>query len=159
MRYQGVVTVILLVAALILLGAGLINLIPSSPVKLVVVRSNSMQPALQAGDIAIVSRHNLHPQPGQIVLYQHQQQLRLHRLIKQLDSGKWLTKGDANPVPDKPPVSTAQIRGVVIGRLPVIGRLVGLRPYLGFITFALAGWLLISTSLIIFHDQSDKKPN
>lgn len=94
---------------------------------LVVVTSNSMQPAFSAGDLLAVKPvppHSL--REGQIVTIKRPTgTLVTHRIIEINNVGDQVlltTKGDANRIPDPDVASSAQVFGVVDGILPRVGQ-------------------------------------
>ena len=83
------------------------------------VAGMSMAPALGIGDIVFVSRTGA-ARVGDIVLIARPGHGRaLHRLVGEDADGRWVVRGDANPIPDLEPVPRAQIAGRVVGVLPV----------------------------------------
>lgn len=85
-----------------------------------VVLSNSMAPALMAGDLIIIMAGNSY-EAGDILTYRDRQGLVTHRLITVVSEGLIL-QGDANRTPDSP-VAPAQVLGKTLLRLPAAGRL------------------------------------
>ena len=89
-----------------------------------VVRSGSMKPAINAGDVIITGPVNDTPlgkiQPGTIVTFQSREALTTHSVIS-INGDTLATKGDANEDPDPTPISTSQVQGVYLFKLPYIG--------------------------------------
>jgi len=90
-----------------------------------IVASGSMRPTMEVGDISIViSTNPSNIQVGDIIQYWQGEEMNLHRVveIRQTESGlQFITKGDANNVPDSDPVSADQIRGKLIFSIPKVG--------------------------------------
>jgi signal peptidase len=90
-----------------------------------IVASGSMRPALDVGDISIVTSTNpSNIQVGDIIQYWQGEEMNLHRVaeIQQTESGlQFITKGDANNAPDTTPVTADQIRGKLILTIPKVG--------------------------------------
>jgi signal peptidase len=90
-----------------------------------IIASGSMTPTMDVGDIAItVSTDPYKIQVGDIIQYWQGQEMNMHRVveIRQTESGEqFITKGDANNVPDSDPVSADQIRGKLIFSIPKLG--------------------------------------
>jgi signal peptidase I len=89
------------------------------------VVSDSMRPGIWAGDVVAA-----HPsdgsdvRPGQVLLVEdpdHADRLRLHRLQRVTEDGALQLRGDANPAPDRTPVSRDAVHGVGVLRYPLIG--------------------------------------
>lgn len=86
-----------------------------------VVLSGSMSPTLETNDLILVQKRD-HYEVGDIVVYQSEYKLIVHRLIAQ-DGDTVTTQGDANPVPDEP-VDASAIRGAVAAHIPFLGTVV-----------------------------------
>jgi len=112
---------ITILAVFILLFFFLHSLLNTS-VPLAVVSSWSMEPTLHVGDLVIVQGQS-HYKPGDIVVYTTGKALVVHRIVKQLEDGTFLTKGDANVFADAIHPSLAQIKGKVILVIPYFGTL------------------------------------
>jgi signal peptidase I len=90
-----------------------------------VVVSGSMAPQVQAGDVVLtapVSTAEL--RPGQVLLFVDPQQpdrLLLHRLVSIDESGRLVTRGDANQSDDSVHVAPSDVRGLARLRVPLIG--------------------------------------
>lgn len=89
------------------------------------VLTNSMRPRIAAGDIAVVrSVPAGSVQLRQVILFDdpdHPGRLRLHRVVGVDESGRLITRGDANPVNDSTPVPPGTVRGVGTLRIPYVG--------------------------------------
>ena len=108
-----------------------------SPV--VVVISGSMEPNIHEGDLLFImgvdaeeiKSGTAEDKTGDVIVFNAQglwsgapQEPIVHRVIgKYLDGDTWMfvTKGDANSLPDPDPVPENRIIGVVVGRIPYIG--------------------------------------
>lgn len=92
------------------------------------VNGGSMRPALQPGDLALVSTRSgvsrgdiaLVDAPGRGLL--------LHRVVRVRDDGALRLKGDANNVEDSTWVSARRSRGVVVAVVPVGSMLARWKP-------------------------------
>lgn len=88
-----------------------------------VVMTGSMQPRLAPGDIAVarpVAPEEL--RLGQVLLVDdpdHPGRLRLHRLVDVQD-GRLVLRGDANPADDSSTVGYADVHGVAVLRIPLL---------------------------------------
>lgn len=92
-----------------------------------VVLTGSMIPALQPGDVAIIESKASDEVNVDDVLFFRTKGNKgidvIHRVID-IDDGFITTKGDNNPAPDSELVSSGQVEGVMIGKVPYIGRLI-----------------------------------
>ena len=148
--------------AFILLLAVLVIVLPlvvgGSPLT---VLTSSMEPKLPPGTLVVVK-----PTPvsdiriGDVITYQlysGQPEVVTHRVIERVSSSdgtvSFITKGDANGVPDANPVREVQVRGTVWYSIPWLGWvntwLTGERraivvPIAAGLLFAYAGWMVFS---------------
>ena len=84
------------------------------------ITSDSMSPAIQAGDVVLAQPHDgSELEPGSVVVFEDPSQpgYVTHRISAALPDGTYVTKGDANPRVDSTPLVPADIVGV--GRLLV----------------------------------------
>jgi signal peptidase len=90
-----------------------------------IIASGSMTPTMEVGDVAIVVSTDTNKiQAGDIIQYQKEGEMTLHRVIEihETPAGKiFITKGDANTAPDSDPVYPNQIKGKLILSIPKIG--------------------------------------
>lgn len=82
------------------------------------VQSNSMVPVLNKGDLLFVKGESEYKQ-GDIVVYQSQSKLVVHRIID-IEGNEITTKGDANNTEDAS-FESSQIKGKVIASAPLLG--------------------------------------
>lgn len=104
--------------------------LPNGWYRTVVVAGGSMQPALDPGDIVIVTPPPETPAPGMIVVLQVADRLVTHRVVEVRADGSLVTQGDANSVPDDFGTQTVTVFGQVAWRVPVPG-IGGLLPIHG----------------------------
>ncbi len=97
-----------------------------TPMPIVSVESESMEPILHKGDLVfILSPENL--KVKDIIIYEPMQncfeaeKTIIHRIIGFADDGKFIIKGDHNPIPDRCNVDKSQARGKVILAIPLLG--------------------------------------
>jgi signal peptidase I len=80
---------------------------------------------MEVGDIAIVVSTDTNKiQAGDIIQYQKEGEMTLHRVIepRETQAGKiFITKGDANTAPDSDPVYPNQIKGKLLFTIPKLG--------------------------------------
>ncbi len=90
----------------------------------VAITSGSMAPAIRQGDVVVFSEAPADPVgPGTVIVFEDRQgSLVTHRVAGTLDDGRYITRGDNNPVNDSTPVPADSVRGV--GRVLV--------PYAGY---------------------------
>lgn len=129
---EGAATALVVVVVVALLVGGLLG----QPVLLGYVTTDSMEPAVSAGDgfVAVPAFLAGEPEPGDVVVYDaqhlHDGGLTTHRVVGETEGG-YVTRGDANPFTDQaggePPVGEGQI---VAHALQVNGQVVTV-PHLG----------------------------
>ena len=102
---------------------------------LYIVRSGSMEPAINVGDMVLAGPVGTGGiKPGVIISYEAGKNLITHRVLS-IDGNTLITKGDANKEPDPNPVRLSQVQSRYIFRIPYVGYVAGFlrtRP----------GWLL-----------------
>jgi len=111
-------------AVLILVIAGLAFIYFSPGYDLRLVRSESMRPAVNMGDLIITGPLsgpiNGEVKPGMIVTYEYKKELITHR-VQSIDSKTLVTKGDAVEDPDPWPVTVSDVRGIYLFKIPYVG--------------------------------------
>jgi signal peptidase I len=102
-----------------------------------IVRSESMSPAINMGDIVVTGPVHGLPgseiKPGTIITYRAGTTTVTHRVLSASDNAL-ITKGDAVEDPDPRPVSMSQIAGAYLFRIPKAG-------YLAAFLHTKVGWL------------------
>ena len=140
-------------AALAVLILGILTLPLSGNFKLFAVLSGSMEPALKRGSIVFVRSASSY-KPGDVVTFKPAGQALVftHRILRKQTGAAgvfFVTKGDANSVPEAKPISQKEIIGRVVFSLPLLGYVgVWAKTKAGFASFlALAGILAIGPGL------------
>jgi len=104
-----------------------------------VVKSQSMQPAIEMGDMVITGPvHGILDQaikPGVVVTYQLGQSLISHRVVS-FDGKTLVTKGDAVEDLDPQTVDVSQVKGLYLFKIPKLG-------YLSAFIHTKLGWFLL----------------
>lgn len=109
---------VLAMAGVLLFGWGLLPWIPTA------IATGSMVPALQVGDMAVVSKTQHTAQVGDIIQFSRDGISVVHRVIEAgEENGEriYRTKGDNNDAPDPGEVHESEIEGVVITKIPWAG--------------------------------------
>jgi signal peptidase len=128
---------VLVAAAAVLLTAGPL---PSlTHLRLLIVRSDSMAPAMRTGDLVVqrdvASGAALGLAPGGLVTYRAGGKLIPHRIVAVAPDGAYVTKGDNNPQADVAPVPAADVAGTPILTVAGLGFVLALlrtpAPWLG----------------------------
>ena len=89
------------------------------PYRMVYVRSGSMAPVFNTGDLAIVHiDSNYMPHVGDIIMFSEQGSDVIHRYMG-MDNGMMITKGDANNAPDV--LRQASPKGQFLFSIPLLG--------------------------------------
>jgi signal peptidase I len=124
----------------------------------VVISTGSMSPTINPGDVVmLVDPPSEKLRPGAVITFEgptENRSLVTHR-VHGLEDDFYLTKGDANPLPDSTPVKPSDVQGV--GRLLV--PMVGLpRTWLQFGRIdLLVGWALLSALSVWLAVSSSRK--
>ena len=131
-----------------LVVAGLTFLYFSPGYDLRLVRSESMKPAINMGDLIITGPLNGpingEIKPGTIVTYEYSKELITHR-VQSIDGKTLVTKGDAAEDADSWLVTLSDVRGVYLFRIPYVGYVTSfVQTKLGwFLAIIIPGALLV----------------
>lgn len=93
--------------------------------KAFVIISGSMIPSIDIGDVVVV-REKDDVKVEDVIAFRRDSSVIVHRVVKEMQiNGKKMfqTKGDNNNVADSELVDTKAIEGVMIGKIPFIGRI------------------------------------
>ena len=125
------IILVILIYNMLLVGISCINKIEEITIfgcKAYVITTNSMEPNIKDGDIIIVKKdkeENL--QKGDIITFQNKSGIVTHRItnIEEKDGKKeYTTKGDNNTIEDLETVTYEKIKGKVILKVPILGKLI-----------------------------------
>ncbi len=124
---------------LLLIIAGFAFVYFSPDYNIYLVRSESMTPSINMGDMVVVGPLN-NPlgkgvEAGSVVTYERGGELITHRVLS-VDGEVLLTKGDAVEDPDAQPVKLSSVTGVYLFKI----------PYLGYVSSYIrtkVGWFLV----------------
>ncbi len=121
---------------LALIVAGLFFVFFSPDYDIYFVRSESMKPAINLGDVVIARPAGTIDgvKQGDIVTYALGKNLITHRVIS-IEGGTLTTKGDANEDPDPRPVQFSQVKSRYLFKIPYVG-------YLASFVRTKTGWFL-----------------
>ena len=112
----------LAVLGLILAGLAFIYFTPGY--NLYLVRSESMKPAINMGDLIITGPLNGpvngEVKPGTVVTYEYQKELVTHR-VKSIEGTALVTQGDAVEDPDPWSVAMSSVKGIYLFKIPYVG--------------------------------------
>ncbi len=123
-----VIPLALLAASIFIYMTYILPTLLGTPTALTAVTSNSMQPTLERGDLAVIAGYNDFEgvSENDIVVYSLENWgFVVHRVVKiNPEEGTVRTKGDANSQMDKWSVDYKDIRGRVVSKIPYIGYMV-----------------------------------
>lgn len=126
-------------AILLLAVAGLAFIYFAPGYGLYLVRSESMRPVLNLGDLIITGPpdelSNGEVGTGTIITYEHQNELVTHR-VQSVEGQTLVTKGDAVEDPDPWTVNMSDIRGIYLFKIPYVG-------YVTSFVQSKVGWFLM----------------
>jgi signal peptidase len=117
-----------------------------------VVRSDSMAPAIDAGDVVVVSPTDGEGlDPGTVITFRRADgTLVTHRIVaveQRSEGTRYTTKGDANEEPDEQPVAPSQVVGTLWVTIPLVGHLVAFaNTDLGLLVLVVVPGLLLLVS-------------
>lgn len=124
------------------LAAVLVLLLSLGPARVVI--SDSMAPTIRAGDVLWIRPISGPITPGRIVSYNEQGKLITHRVVA-VEGDTLITKGDNNQEVDPWRVSTADVIGSPVLRIPYLGYLIVLiKKPVGWLVLIIlpAGWII-----------------
>ena len=119
------------------------------------VLSGSMEPTFSKGTLLLV-KDTKEVQEGDIVVYQSRDELIVHRIIS-LSGDEVVTQGDANSVADEP-FDRSQIKGKVIGWIPLLGNVAALlKKPIAVIIILIFAFVLVEGSFRSQRDADDQE--
>lgn len=126
----------------------LVSLFSCKDFRIFCIMSGSMEPTISTGSLILVDTDvALHMED--IVTFTKQDSIITHRIVRQINDQKFITKGDVNNSNDPTPLYKSQIIGKVILTIPYIGYIViFLRRYL---------WLLCAAFLMFMYIMKERK--
>lgn len=89
------------------------------------IRSESMMPTLQVGDVVIAADHDgAEISAKTVVIYEEPRKhdLVTHRVVSATAEGSYITKGDGSGLDDRAPIPAANIRGEARWIVPYVGQ-------------------------------------
>jgi signal peptidase len=110
------------VLAIAVIGFAFLYFVPGY--NLYLVRSESMRPTINLGDLIVTGPPGRpiagEAKPGTVITFEYNNELVTHR-IHSIEGQTLITKGDAVEDPDPWPVSMSDIRGVYLFKVPYVG--------------------------------------
>jgi signal peptidase len=131
----------------------------SSGIEFKTVISGSMSPAINAGDVVVISKVNVSSlKAGDVITFGYTNIYTTHRIINVTSEG-FQTKGDANEGPDIVIVRREEVEGKVIFTIPFLGYLGAfVKTPIGFAIFILIpGALIIISEFLKLKKELGKK--
>lgn len=149
------------VLILFIIGLGFIHFVPGYSFS--VVRSGSMSPTFNVGDVIITRPAGNKIEPGMILMYQHGSDTISHRVLS-VSGDTLVMKGDALEHPDPWQVSISSVKGLYLFKIPYIGYVMSfIRTKLGWFLSIIIPAVVIVGLLIkdilkeAFTDDSNKE--
>jgi signal peptidase len=115
----------ILVAGILLAGFIVYGLLDNRWYKVVAVAGGSMRPAIEPGDLIVLTRPPETIREGMILTMQINGQVVTHRVVDFRQDGSFVTKGDANDARDDFRGLDVRVVGEVRLRIPWLGNLIG----------------------------------
>lgn len=113
-----------------------------------VVASGSMEPEISVDDIIVIRKQEDYKK-GDIITFQKDNILVTHRIDEKLQNS-FITKGDANNVPDTKEVAISDVVGRTLFVIPKAGKIIFyLRTPLGMALIIFAGFLLFEMPILL----------
>ena len=143
----------LLIVILLVLFTAAVTFVYFSPdYNLYMVKGQSMEPAINTGDMVITGPMkgllSREVKVGTIVTYMRENSLVTHRVIA-VEGNSLITKGDAVEDPDPRPVLMSEICGVYLARIPCLGYFSNfMRTTIGWLVVVIAPTMLLVGFLV-----------
>lgn len=119
------------------------------------VLSGSMEPTFSKGTLLLV-KDTQDVETGDIVVYQSQSELIVHRVVS-ITGSEVITQGDANNVAD-PTFDKSQIKGKVIAWIPFLGSVAAiLKTPAAVIVILVLAFVLVEGSFRVQRDADDQE--
>ncbi len=141
-----------IVPCLILAGLAFVYFVPGY--NLYLVRSESMKPAINMGDLIITGPLNGpvngEVKPGTVITYEYNKETITHR-VQSVDGTTLVTQGDAVENPDPWSVAMSSVKGVYLFKIPYVG-------YVTNFVQTKLGWfiaIIIPAALLVFWLAKD----
>lgn len=110
--------IVIVVLALVLAGLGFVYFVPGYDLYL--VRSESMTPTINMGDLIITGPVDENVEEGEIITFEWSGELVTHR-VHTIDETVIHTKGDAVEDPDPWTITNSNVRGTYLFKIPYVG--------------------------------------
>ena len=120
-----------------------------------VVVSGSMEPELSINDVVVVCPQDSY-EVGDVVVFQTDSTLVIHRIIEKSDDGTVITQGDANNAPDSP-IQIDKIKGKMLFAIPMVGVVVSFFKSTMGTVLLLAGAVWLYVRSLHNEKEEDKK--
>lgn len=125
------------IGILVLVVCGLAFLRFAPGYEMYFVRSESMTPNINLGDVVVVGPVSIGISPGSIITFELSDKQRVTHRVVEVKGNQLTTKGDAMQHNDPFSVSLSQVKGIYLFKIPLIGYLTS------FIRTKLGWWLTI----------------
>ncbi len=117
------------------------------------VKSESMAPALNLGDVIVTGPPGkalgASVVPGSIITFQQGNELVTHRVVRQ-EGNSYITQGDALEEPDRTAVESSQVVGAYLFKIPKLGYLVNfMQTRLGWYLVVILPTLIVLALIFI----------
>lgn len=123
LKKLGVTLLVLFIVFLLFLAYGHIN---NRWYKLIYIRSDSMKPTFQAGDLICITKPPYEIKPGMIICFQIKGDIVTHRVVDIDENGSFITKGDANEITDDwSDYQIKKVAGIYQFKIPYLGYPIG----------------------------------
>lgn len=139
-------------SAVLLAGAALLifAMVPQLGNKALIVRSGSMMPAINVGDLVVIRPRDSGYEAGEVIAYKNPANEEItvtHRVARRFPTTtgyEYVTKGDANEQEDAYRVPDSAVLGRQLMVIPYVGRFLALgKTKIGFISLVVVPTLLI----------------
>lgn len=91
-----------------------------------IVKTGSMAPAINPGDVIFTVPPGNQVRPGEVITFQPENKVLVTHRVLSVENGQIQTRGDANQDPDGSRISLSQVMGRYLFKIPAIGQITAL---------------------------------
>ena len=136
------------IGGLVILLAGLAFIFFVPGYNLYLVRSGSMEPTIHVGDLIITGPVGSSITKGEIVTFQTNNNIVTHRIYSE-NAGTYRTKGDANDASDPWTITSSDVKGKYLFKIPYVGRVTSfIRTKIGWFVMIIIPALILVMLLV-----------
>jgi signal peptidase I len=129
-----------------------------------IVKTGSMAPAINPGDIIFSAPAGNQVKPGQVITFELEKNILVTHRVISVENGFILTQGDANEEPDGFTLNMSQVQGKYLFKIPAVGQITTiLHTKMGWFlivivpSILLVLWIVVEIIKEVFKETGPKK--